>query len=94
MAAKLTPAQLRARAVAYEEAADHLELNWTEDPLEREEGDRLTTCFRLNASGSEQWRALANSMTRGYCLFDHGKMKGKGVLTHLIVQKWEVSSTT
>lgn len=54
MGTKHTPAQLRARANAYEEAAGHLELAWTDDPLEREEGDRLTRllqaeCTRLRA---------------------------------------------
>lgn len=42
MATKLTPAQLRARANAYDEAAGHLELAWTDDPIERDEGDRLS----------------------------------------------------
>ena len=33
--------RLRARAFAYEEAAGHLELDWTNDPVEYEEGLRL-----------------------------------------------------
>lgn len=54
MVAKLTPERLRSRANAYEEAAGHLELAWTDDPMEREEGDKLTRllqaeCARLRA---------------------------------------------
>jgi hypothetical protein len=33
--------RLRARAFAYEEAAGHLGLDWTDDPLEFEEGLKL-----------------------------------------------------
>ena len=58
MSAKLTPARLRARANAYEEAAGHLELAWTDDPLEREEGDRLT---RLLQEQCARFRAIANA---------------------------------
>jgi len=58
MAAKLTPTQLRARANAYEEAAGHLELAWTDDPVEREEGDRLT---RLLQAECAKFRAIANA---------------------------------
>lgn len=39
--------RLRARAFAYEEAAGHLELDWTDDPMEFEEGLRLAE--KLNA---------------------------------------------
>lgn len=39
--------RLRARAYAYEEAAGHLELDWTDDPMEFEEGLRLAE--KLNA---------------------------------------------
>ncbi len=38
--------RLRARAEAYREAADHLEMDWTEDPIERAEGRKLTAQFR------------------------------------------------
>ena len=58
MAAKLTPTQLRARANAYEEAAEHLALAWTDDPVEREEGDRLT---RLLQAECAKFRAIANA---------------------------------
>jgi hypothetical protein len=34
--------RLRARAHAYEEAAGHLELDWTDDPTEFEEGIKLS----------------------------------------------------
>lgn len=33
--------RLRARAYAYEEAAGHLEQDWTDDPIEFEEGFKL-----------------------------------------------------
>lgn len=58
MAAKLTPERLRSRALAYEEAASHLMLNWTDDPMEREEGDRLT---RLLQAECAKFRAIANA---------------------------------
>jgi len=56
MARKLTPAALRARANAYEEAAEHLELAWTDDPSEREEGDRLSRTFHAECA---RLRAIA-----------------------------------
>ena len=34
--------RLRARANAYQEVAEHLDLAWTDGPTEPEEGDRLT----------------------------------------------------
>lgn len=54
MARQLTPAMLRARANAYEEAAEHLGGEWTDDPNERAEGGRLARilyaeCARLRA---------------------------------------------
>lgn len=58
MAAKLSPEQLRARANAYEEAAGHLELAWTDDPIEREEGDRLTRLFYAECA---RYRDIANA---------------------------------
>jgi hypothetical protein len=58
MGAKLKPEQLRSRANAYEEAAGHLELEWTTDPMEREEGDRLTRLLQAECS---RYRALANA---------------------------------
>ena len=58
MAGKLTPAQLRARANAFEEAAGHLELAWTDDPMERVEGDRLTKLFHAECA---KCRAMANA---------------------------------
>lgn len=50
MAARLTAGQLRTRAIAYEEAAGHLELAWTDDAAERDEGDRL--CRLLTAEAA------------------------------------------
>lgn len=58
MAGKLTPTQLRARANAYEEAAGHLELAWTDDPVERAEGNRLS---RLLHAECAKFRATANT---------------------------------
>ncbi|MBS3912745.1 MAG: hypothetical protein KGZ70_13140 [Hydrogenophaga sp.] len=56
MAKKLTPERLRARANAYEEAAEHLELEWTEEPNERSEGDALIRAFRAEC---QRLRAIA-----------------------------------
>lgn len=56
MARQLSPAALRARANAYEEAAGHLEMAWTDDAHEREEGDRLTRAFHAEC---ERLRAIA-----------------------------------
>jgi len=58
----LTPEQLRARANAYEEAAGHLELAWTDDPTERDEGDRLTRAFHAEC---QRLRAIANARELG-----------------------------
>ncbi|RTL42960.1 MAG: hypothetical protein EKK53_11195 [Burkholderiales bacterium] len=60
--AKLTPEQLRARANAYEEAAGHLELAWTDDATEREEGDRLTRAFHAECL---RLRAIAKARELG-----------------------------
>lgn len=56
MAQRLTPARLRARANAYEEAAEHLELAWTDDDQERAEGDALTRAFHAECA---RLRAIA-----------------------------------
>lgn len=37
--------RLFAKAEALEECAGHLELDWTEDPVEREEGNKLVKGF-------------------------------------------------
>lgn len=63
MPVKLTPAQLRARATAYEEAAGHLELAWTEDPMERDEGDRLG---RLLQAQCTRYRVIAMERELAY----------------------------
>jgi hypothetical protein len=55
---QLTPARLRARANAYEEAAGHLELAWTDDPDERAVGDRLTRALQAECA---RLRAIANA---------------------------------
>lgn len=59
MAERLTPERLRARANAYEEAAGHLDLAWTDNALERAEGNALTRlffaeCARLRAVANER----------------------------------------
>jgi hypothetical protein len=46
---KLTGHDLLARAEALEECAGHLELEWTDDPLERAEGMKLGAKFRREA---------------------------------------------
>lgn len=45
----LTIAQIEARAHAYNEAAGHLELAWTDDPIEREQGNVLIGLFYREA---------------------------------------------
>ncbi len=62
MAQRLSPEILRARANAYEEAAEHLELAWTSDPDERAEGDRLTRAFHAECA---RLRAIANAREFG-----------------------------
>lgn len=61
MSARLTVAQCEARAEAYREAADHLELNWTDDPLEYDEGARISRRLR---SEETRWRDRAIDMSR------------------------------
>ena len=58
MPKQLTPESLRARALAYEEAAEHLGLNWTNDSSEQAEGDLLARAFHLKAA---RLRAIANA---------------------------------
>lgn len=53
---KLTTAQCTARAEALEECADHLELNWTDDPVEREQGKIVGDQLRAQA---KNWRDKA-----------------------------------
>ena len=54
MSKKLTSHECFARAEAYNECADHLEMEWTDDPLEREEGVKLITAFMERAA---YWRS-------------------------------------
>lgn len=63
MAKRLTPEKLRARAAAYEEVASHLELNWTDDKDERDEGDALTRAF---AAECARLRAIALARELGH----------------------------
>lgn len=62
MTQRLTPTALRARANAYEEAAEHLELPWTHAPEEQAEGDRLTRAFHAECA---RLRAIANAREFG-----------------------------
>lgn len=39
-----------ARAAAYDSCADHLELNWTDDPLERAHGNVISDRFRKRSA--------------------------------------------
>ena len=39
MSRSMAPADWRARGEAYNEAAEHLKLSWTDDPQERAQGD-------------------------------------------------------
>ena len=56
----LNPQQLHARAEALEECAEHLGLDWTEDPTERAEGNQLADRLRSEA---RMWRDRAQRMT-------------------------------
>lgn len=49
MAKALTSEQLFARFQAFDEAAEHLQLDWTDDPLEREQGKIASEQIRLLA---------------------------------------------
>lgn len=54
MSKKLTTQQCFARSEAYQECADHLEMEWTDDPIEREEGVKLIEAFCERAA---YWRS-------------------------------------
>lgn len=54
--AKLTREICEARAQALEECADHLDLEWTDDPVERQAGAWLGAKLRAEA---ERWSAKA-----------------------------------
>lgn len=51
---KLTADQWRARAEAWESAAGHLELDWTDDPVEREQGKVVARMCRLRCEESHR----------------------------------------
>jgi hypothetical protein len=51
--------QCRARAEAYESCAGHLELDWTDDPAERYQGDRLKLIFYRAAERLRESAAYA-----------------------------------
>lgn len=52
---KRTAEECFATAEAYESCADHLELEWTDDPLERKAGEQLQGELRDRA---EHWRQI------------------------------------
>lgn len=54
MGKNLNAEQRRARAECYEEAAQHLELAWTDDPVEREQSHAVIRS--LNAIAA-RWRS-------------------------------------
>ena len=56
MSARLTIAQMQARAEAYNEAADHLVLTWTDDPVEIAQGKIVEAELR---HGYERWMMRA-----------------------------------
>lgn len=58
---KLTAEECFARAEAYEECADHLALDWTNDPVERQAGERVEAALRILV---KKWRALGQQRTR------------------------------
>jgi hypothetical protein len=51
------PADWRARGEAYNEAAEHLKLSWTDDPQERAQGDIVT---KLLLRESEKCHRIAS----------------------------------
>lgn len=55
MSKKLKPDECFARAEAYEECAEHLTMDWTDDPVEREAGRLVEKALRIRV---EKWRAL------------------------------------
>lgn len=46
MVKNLTKEQWEARAEAYQEAATHLDQSWTDDPVERAQGDKVAVRLR------------------------------------------------
>jgi hypothetical protein len=58
---KLTADECFARAEAYEECADHLALEWTADPVEKQAGEKVESALRIKV---KKWRALGQQRTR------------------------------
>lgn len=48
-----------AKAEAYDECAGHLDMSWTDDPLERTAGERLQKTLRARAA---HWRKVGRAM--------------------------------
>jgi hypothetical protein len=61
MKRKLTAEECFARAEAYEECADHMALGWTDDPMEKQAGERVEVSLRIRV---KKWRALGQQRTR------------------------------
>jgi hypothetical protein len=60
MSRPLTPAICTARAQAYESCAEHLGLDWTDDPLERAESAYVEKHLRREI---ERWERAAQERT-------------------------------
>lgn len=50
MSVKLTQSELYARAAAYSSAADHLNLGWSDDPVELAEGMKVASVLYKKAN--------------------------------------------
>jgi len=57
MKPKLTHAQCLARFQALDEAAEHLDREWTDDPLERSEGYKMRDWIKAEA---KRWLNMAD----------------------------------
>jgi len=51
---RLTPNDLFARAFAFEEAAEHLELAWTDNKTERKQGEFVSNLLRRHAKKTRE----------------------------------------
>ena len=58
---RLDVGTLLARAEVYAEAAGHLELEWTEDPIERAEGNKIKLKFYREAARLRQQARRLNA---------------------------------
>lgn len=60
MSKAMSPADWKARAEAYHEAAQHLGLKWTDDPREQEQGNIVA---KLIERDSEKCHRIADAFT-------------------------------